>query len=126
MRPSEITNMEKKASIGRVKKEREEAFNRKMKLNLEQISQKRVAGFFGDCVSSNGINLGKRRIDMKSQKELIDEFTVKKLQSLHSFQSFENQRREWELYLDKGNTFTHLSKQYPMKKKWAEELTLSR
>ena len=54
---------------------------------------------------------------------MIDEFTVKKLQSLHSFNSFENQRREWERLLDKGHSFSHLSKVYPMKKEFRQELT---
>ena len=31
---------------------------------------------------------------------------------------FAIQRREWELMLDKGRSFSHLSKQYPIKKKW--------
>ena len=126
MRTYEISNMEKKANNERIKREKDEQYQRKLKQDLQNISLKRVAGFFGDCVSSDGVYRRSTKIDQRQQQKLIDEFTMRKLQSVHSFNSFENQCKEWERLLDNGHTFSHLSKQYPMKKEWSEQLTLSK
>ena len=48
MRQSEINNMEKKAIKLKSQKEKEEFYNRKLKLELEKLSQKRIARSFGD------------------------------------------------------------------------------
>ena len=42
----------------------------------------------------------------------------KPVRAKRSKDDFALQRREWELMLDKGRSFSHLSKEFPIKKKW--------
>ena len=63
------------------------------------------------------------RPNIKQQKRLIDDFRKKKL-SHGAREDWEQQRKEIEESIDNGYTFSHLSRQYPIKREWGKYLVL--
>ena len=138
VRPMQKMVAEKKANRKKQQHEAERANSAELKGRVAHLSLKSLGKQFQSQLGGQGglrHQTRQERLDMHERIDrLVKEFNARKFGQTASEpekegaarsvraksckDDFARQRREWEAALEQGRSFSHLSKQFPIKKKW--------
>jgi hypothetical protein len=115
------------------KKQHEEEERRKKSVQDKQHMKRKMMSLTMSALTGtfkNGFtNAGRGRQPLKDTLKLVkDEETEykKRMRPKGNREDWEQERKDIEESIDNGNTFSHLSRKFPMKREWAKYLVLLR